>query len=109
MIFGAVGTTAKEQFPEIEEMTRIKPMPREVVKIKGKSSYEDQICTVDSNLFNFFSFKLETGSPQTCLDGPDKIVIDHYMANKYFEGENPIGQIIEIPGYGKKFQVSAVM
>jgi putative ABC transport system permease protein len=104
---GAVGATAKEQFPEIEDMARIRVMTREVVRIKGTTTYEDQICAVDKNLFNFFSFKLETGSPQICLDGPYKMVIDRYLANKYFEGENPVGQIIEI--YGKKFQVSAVM
>jgi putative ABC transport system permease protein len=106
-VFGAAGTAAKEQLPDVEDMTRIMPFGRNMLKIKGKNNYEDQICYVDKNLFNFFSFKLETGSRQTCLDGPDKMVIDQYLANKYFASENPIGQIIEY--YDKKFQISAVM
>lgn len=105
--FGPVGPTAKEQLPDIEETSRIRVMTREVLKIKGITAYEDHICTVDKNLFSFFSFQLETGDPSSCLDGSDKIVIDRYLADKYFKGENPIGQIIEI--YGKKFAVSAVM
>ncbi len=106
-VFGPLGKTAKEQFPEIDDMMRIVALSREAVKIKEVTAYEDQICATDNNLFNFFSFNLETGNSQTCLDGPDKIVIDRHFANRYFIDEDPIGQIIEI--YGKKFQVSAVM
>jgi putative ABC transport system permease protein len=105
--FGPVGTAAKEQFPDVDDMTRIRVMKRDLVKVNGATSYEDQICTVDKNLFSFFSFQLETGDPSSCLDGSDKIVIDRHTADKYFRAENPIGQLIEI--YGKKFSVSAVM
>ncbi len=108
--FAPVGTTAKEQFPEIEDVFRISTMslvPREIVKVKEKTSYEDKIYSVDKNLFTFFSFKLESGDPRNCLSSPDQIVIDRYFANKYFNSENPIGQIIGL--YGKQFTVSAVM
>jgi putative ABC transport system permease protein len=105
--FGPVGLTSKEQFPQIEEVCRVVPMNREPVKILGQKAYEDFICSVDPNFFRFFSFKLETGKPESCLDAPDKIVIDRQTANKYFQGENPIGQTIEI--YGKQLHVSAVM
>lgn len=105
--FGPVGTEANEKFPDVEDMTRIRVMDRDLIKVKGVAAYEDQICTVDNNLFTFFSFRLETGNPVSCLDGPDKIVIDRYLANKYFKNENPVGQVMEI--YGKKFNVSAVM
>lgn len=105
--FRAVGSIAKEQFPEIEDLLHIRVMAREVVKVKETVIYEDLICATNKNIFSFFSFGLEIGNSETCLDGPDKIVIDRYLANKYFERENPIGQIIEV--YDKKFQVSAVM
>ena len=105
--FGPVGTTAKEQFPQIEEICRVMPMGRTAVKILDKNAYEDHIATVDPNFFQFFSFQLENGNPESCLDSPDKIIINREIANKYFPNENPVGQTIGI--YGKQLHVSAVM
>jgi putative ABC transport system permease protein len=105
--FGLVGTIAKEQNPEIEDVCRVVNNERQAIKIEGTTSYEDHISTADENFFRFFSFKLENGNPATSLDGPDKIVINRSLADKYFRGENPIGQTIEI--FGKSLQVSAIM
>ncbi len=105
--FGTVGLEAKEQFPQIEEMCRVVSMGREAIQIQEKSTYEDNIATVDENFFQFFSFHLENGSTESCLDAPDKIVIDREIANKYFQSENPVGQTIKI--YGRQLHVSAVM
>ncbi len=105
--FGIVGTTAKEQIPEIEELCRVINCNRQMVKIKERVYYEDLIGTADANLFEFFSYKLENGNPATCLDGPNNVVISRSMADKYFRGENPVGQMVEI--YGRPLQVSAIM
>jgi putative ABC transport system permease protein len=105
--FGTVGTISKEKFPQIENVCRVVPMSRESVKILKKSTYEDHIATADQNFFQFFSFKIENGNPVSCLDAPDKIVIDRQTANKYFQNESALGQIIEI--YGQQLHVSAVM
>lgn len=105
--FGKVGTNAKEQMPEIEEFCRVINCERQMVKIKDKVYYEDLIGTADANMFQFFSFKLETGNPASCLDGANNVVISRMMADKYFRGENPVGQMMEI--YGRPLQVSAVM
>jgi ABC-type antimicrobial peptide transport system, permease component len=105
--FGIVGTTAKDEIPEIEALCRVINNERQALKINGTTTYEDKVCTVDDNFFQFFSFKLENGNPAASLDSPDKIVISRSLADKYFRGENPIGQTIEI--FGKSLQVSAVM
>ncbi len=105
--FGTIGTEAKEEFPQIEEMCRVVFMGRQAVKISGNNAYQDHIASADQNFFRFFSFNLENGNPENCLDAPDKIVIDRETANKYFQGESPIGQTIEI--LGQQFRVSAVM
>ncbi len=105
--FGPVGPESKEQFPQIEEMCRVVPMGREAIQIQEKSTYEDNIATVDENFFQFFTFQLENGNPESCLDAPDKIVINRETANKYFQNENPVGQTIGI--YGKQLHISAVM
>lgn len=105
--FGKVGTNAKEQIPEIEDVCRVINCNRQMVKIKDQVYYEDLIGTADANLFQFFSFKLETGNPASCLEGANNVVISRKMADKYFRGENPVGQMMEI--YGRPLQVSAVM
>lgn len=87
--FGTIGTEAKEEFPQIEEMCRVVFMERQAVKISGNNAYQDHIASVDQNFFRFFSFKLENGNPEDCLDAPDKIVIDRETANKYFQGNPP--------------------
>jgi putative ABC transport system permease protein len=105
--FGPVGLTAKEKFPQIEEVCRVVPMGREAVSVSEKKAYEDNIAAVDENFFQFLSFQLENGNPENCLDAPDKIVINREIANKYFPNENPVGQTIGI--YGKQLHVSAIM
>ncbi|MDD4033348.1 MAG: ABC transporter permease, partial [Bacteroidales bacterium] len=105
--FSPVGVLAKQKFPQIEDFCRVIPMEREPLKIRDTKAYEDNICVVDANFFSFFSFKLENGNPETCVDAPDKIVIDRRTADKYFPNEDPVGQTIEV--YGREFHVSAVM
>ncbi len=105
--FGSVGPTAKEKFPQIEDVCRVIPFSRNLVKINEKNTYEDEIAVVDKNFFQFFSFKLENGNPENCLDAPDKVIINQETANKYFQNEDAIGQPIEV--FGKQLYVSAVM
>ncbi len=105
--FGPVGLTAKEQFPQIEEVCRVLPMGQTSLKVLNEIAYEDHIATVDPNFFQFFSFQLENGNPEDCLNAPDKIVINNEIANKYFPNENPLGQPITI--FGNQLYVSAVM
>lgn len=105
--FGKVGTNAKEQIPEIEEVCRVINCNRQMMKIKDQVYYEDLIGTADANMFQFFSFKLETGNPASCLDGANSVVISRKMADRYFRSENPVGQMMEI--FGRPLQVSAVM
>lgn len=105
--FGPVAIEAKNELPDIEEYTRISPFLRELVKANDITSYERHVIACDKNLFQFFSFKLESGDAETCLDAPDKIVIDRYIADKYFKGEYPVGKMFQV--FGQQFQISAIM
>ncbi|HAH24545.1 MAG TPA: ABC transporter permease [Prolixibacteraceae bacterium] len=105
--FAPLGPIAKDQFPEIEDMTRISLIQRDMIRVDGTTYYQDKIAATDKNLFTFFSFKLETGDPKTCLDSPEKVVIDRSFCNNYFNGKNPLGQTIDM--CGKHLVVSAVM
>jgi putative ABC transport system permease protein len=105
--FGPVAIEVKNELPDVEEYTRITPFLRELVKANEITSYERDVIAGDKNLFQFFSFKLESGNAETCLDAPDKIVVDRYIADKYFQDKEPVGQMFQI--FGQQFQISAVM
>ncbi len=102
-----VGKIAQEKYPDIEQICRIISSGRETIKVSDQIVNQDNIASTDPNFFRFFSFKLENGNAKTCLDAPDKMVIDKSTAMKYFGDKNPIGQTIEL--YNKKFHVSAIM
>ena len=47
---------------------------------------------VGRDFFNAFSFNLVQGSKDQVLAGKSSIVISQFLADKFFEGQNPIGQ-----------------
>ncbi|MFI5138055.1 MAG: ABC transporter permease [Sphingobacteriales bacterium] len=57
---------------------------------------EGKMLFADADFFNFFSFKLLSGSPSTVLTKPFSLVISQDMAKKYFGGQNPIGKTLKI-------------
>lgn len=51
---------------------------------------------VDHNVFNVFSFELTQGNPQTALVEPGSIVLTRTAARRYFDGEDPMGQVLTV-------------
>jgi putative ABC transport system permease protein len=96
-----------QEIPEVEEATRFgwwraQPMrlPDGSQDYGDKSFIEKQLLVADSNFFQFFSFQLISGDPNTVLDGTNKIVITETTAKRYFGSENPLGKIL-LRGEGK--------
>ncbi len=105
--FQPVGEIAVAQYPEVEDKCNVVPIERDLVKIQNENYYLDGIGAVDPNFFQFFSFKLETGTAEKCLEAPDNAVVSREFVNKYFPNTNPIGQIIELQN--GKFSINAIM
>ncbi|MBS1653821.1 MAG: ABC transporter permease, partial [Bacteroidetes bacterium] len=62
----------------------------------GETSFnEKNIYIVDSNFFNFFSFRLVKGDPASVLKYPNSIVLTESAAKKYFGKDDPLGKILE--------------
>ena len=90
----------KEEIPEIENACRIAPWNDMPVVHLEDSYTEKTVLVADSNFFDFFSFKLIQGDPETVLAKPYNIVLTETAANKIFgytgPGDNsPIGQTLE--------------
>ncbi|NJN41423.1 MAG: ABC transporter permease [Flammeovirgaceae bacterium] len=62
----------------------------------------------DSNIFDFFSFKLLEGDPHTALIEPNSIVLTSAAAKKYFGDDESLGQIITVGNDNKAFHVTGI-
>lgn len=86
----------KRNMSGIEDYTRVGSQyyPEQIVKYNELLYRETGIGYAEANFFRFFDYKLLKGNPQTCLDGPNKVVITERIARKYFKGLDPIGKIL---------------
>lgn len=102
------GPTFVEEFPEVEQFVRFQGSGRQQFKYEDKEFYEERIAFVDSSVFQVFSFPLLKGDPDKALTQPYTIVLNETLANKYFNGEDPIGKLLLV-GENVAYTVSGVM
>jgi putative ABC transport system permease protein len=94
----------KQEFPEIEEATRILQLFAEDKTLlqykpqngETKSFYETKGFAADSTFFRLFSYQFIEGNPLTCLDAPNTVVINEEIAKKFFGNEPALNKIIKI-------------
>jgi putative ABC transport system permease protein len=88
----------KEDFAEIEDITRIMT-PDSITLSRGEMQIlEEQMVIADPNIFEFFNLTFTSGDPQTALARPTDIVITSRAAERYFGNEDPLGQTLNLMG-----------
>jgi putative ABC transport system permease protein len=85
----------------VQKAIRVQP-DNDLVVYKNVSYNEKKVYLVDSNFFDFFSFRLIKGNPATVLSDPLSIVMTASAAKKYFGNEDPIGKVVD---FNKKLQL----
>jgi putative ABC transport system permease protein len=93
---GPIPVDLTEEIPEIEKFFRIKERENVVVTCNNKVYNEPMIYDVDSTFFDFFSYDLIQGDPNTVLRTKNEAVVTESFARKYFGDEDPIGKNIHI-------------
>ena len=90
-------TTMLQAYPEVEAAVRLKP-PRQtwMVRYEDRSFSEKGWVFADSSVFDVFDVPLLHGDPATALSAPYTVVVSEAMVEKYFQGDDPIGQTITI-------------
>jgi len=84
----------KEDFPEIEDITRIFPTGKTALS-RGNDTYiENSVAIADRNVFDVFKLRFISGEPETALRRPTDFVLTQSAAARYFGQENPIGQTL---------------
>lgn len=94
--------------PEVRQATRINRGDRVLVKNGNKKFFEELFFYADPEIFDVFSFSFIKGDSQTALAAPFSVVITESMAQKYFDGENPIGKSV-IMDNEHSFNITAVI
>ena len=112
------GPALKAEYPEVEDYARMLPQSVNLGKVvtlshvdqngREKVFFEENIYSVDPSFLTVLTFPLKYGNAETALIDPSSIVITESIANKYFEGENPVGKTLILNG-GRSFNVTAVL
>jgi putative ABC transport system permease protein len=92
--FAGVGPAFQEEFPEIENYTRIFHRSRGGIITHNQVRFrEEGIYHADSGFFKVFSFPVVAGNSND-LFAPNVAFIEEATAKKYFGDENPFGKRI---------------
>ncbi len=106
--YGPLAQSLKSDFPEVTDASRVSFYWGYLALTAGDKKFnENRTIFADPNFFTLFSFPLERGDVETCLNSPNSIVISESAAQKYFGDQNPIGQEVKI-GKDKLFTVQGV-
>lgn len=104
-----MGPTLVKEFPEVEDFLRMSGDGPTVLEYEGQTFTEDNMISVDSSFFNFFSIPLLRGDSRDVLNGPHKIVLSESTAAKIFGNADPMGKQIKIGTDTVRFTVSGIM
>jgi len=91
---GRAGELIKSNYPEVESFLRVHKT-RTIVKYSDKI-FQEEVSLSDPQFFQFFTFPLKTGNPETVLQRPEGIVLTKEMVDKYFGDEEPVGKTMSL-------------
>jgi putative ABC transport system permease protein len=90
------GTLLKNDFKEIEKVTRLidyGPLP---LRYEEKMFNEPATFFADENLFDFFKVDFTKGNPGKALSDPYSVMISEEIAKKYFGSDEPMNKVIRV-------------
>lgn len=103
----------KDELPEVMDATSFVQFPTSIksyLKYKNKG-FEENFSLVDPQFFDIFSFDFKDGNPQSAFLNPNSIVLTEHMAQKYFGGENVLGETLNFTllGQTRALKVTGVL
>jgi putative ABC transport system permease protein len=86
----------KNDFGEIEELTRTLSSGVTPMKYEEKMFNEENVIFSDEHFFNFFKTDVVKGNPKKALTDPFSVMMTEEVAKKYFGNEEPLNKVIRI-------------
>ena len=90
------GPLLKNDFKEIEEMTRTLSNGTTAIRYNDKMFNEQNVYFADDHFFDFFKTDVKKGNPKKALSDPFSIMMSEEMARKYFGNEEPMNKVVRI-------------
>lgn len=94
-----IALALKEDFPEVQEATRVVLTDVFSSNLIGAANsedayYEPRVYMADSTFFKVFSYKFLEGRQETALNEPNALVLSSYLAKKMFGNQKAIGKAV---------------
>ncbi len=91
-----LGPTLKNDFPEVESITRFRNWGSMLVRKEGtqKNVKEQSTAHVDPSFFDMFGFDLLKGDVASALTEPNTLILTRSAAIKHFDINNAVGQTL---------------
>ncbi len=105
---GPVSVALVDEVPEVAAATRLISLWRFTVERGEQRAYVGDYLVAEPSFFDVFDgFELMQGTT-AALDTPHSIVLTESSARQYFGDEDPIGETVEVEGFGA-MTVTAVL
>jgi len=88
----------KQDFPEVVASTGFAPWNEQLLEYGDNAFYVEHTAHVDSTFFKVFGMSFLHGDIKTALNQPNNIVITDRMAQKVFDEENPVREVLTLNG-----------
>ena len=90
------GPYLKNEFPEIQKMTRLLSNGNTAFVYDDKKFYESKVFFADENLGDVFKVDVLKGNIKTALEQPFSVMITDELAKKYFGTEDPMNKLVKL-------------
>ena len=90
------GPLLRNDFKEIQKVTRLidySPFP---VKYEEKMFNEQYFYFAEENVFDFFKIDMISGDPKTALKDPFTVMVTDEVARKYFGNQDPMNKLLRV-------------
>jgi putative ABC transport system permease protein len=84
----------KNDFPDIQQITRVLPGNTTPFRYKDKIFNEQKAFFVDEHFADLFDVQIVEGSPKTALEAPYSVMLTEEAAKKYFGSEDPMNKVL---------------
>jgi len=107
-VFSGIPPILQNDYSEVLDYVRFDPRENVLISSEDKEFYEERLFYTDASVFDVFTFPLVKGDPKTALKEPYSVVLTQRMAEKYFSGEDPVGQTLTIDNE-HDYQITGVL
>jgi putative ABC transport system permease protein len=106
-----MGAALKQDYPQVEEFTRIYNSSGGKLIKKGNEYIDEQkVAHVDSTFFDLFTLPAVSGNTKTALNEPNSVVVTESAALKYYGTTEVLGKMVETNEKGSTlYKINAVI